>query len=258
MNCAKCGTPMPPGSEACPDCGLKIRQAPPSAQPQGGAPGGVAIPPMPGQPVPFQDRPGSTGAFAPGVQPPPPDPFAYSASPSDPYAQQVYSSPGEIPPLPPIVAPGGGPLKAKRDSSTRAIYILIGAVILAVAVTGVLYFTVLRRHEPTGPEATVQAFFVDVASGDLQGMKALCTPDGQLTQEQSDGLLSQCGPAGLFKIDNIKTSVSNLTPTSATVTVDDATMSAGGRSKKFSELTIGGLMKFDLVLVNGQWLIAGS
>lgn len=160
MNCAKCGMSMPPGSGTCPNCGLKIRQAPASSRPnatqplppqKGGAPGGAATPPMPGQPgqhVASQGPP--NGAFAPEVRPPPSDPYVYSASPSDPYAQQVYSSPGEIPPLPPIGGPGAVSYKAKGDSSGKMVYILIGAIVLVLLVVGVLYFTVMRKSGSGG------------------------------------------------------------------------------------------------------------
>jgi len=71
-------------------------------------------------------------------------------------------------------------------------------------------------------------------------------------------LQSMFGSGGIFKMSDFKTSVSNLTATSATVTVDDATMSAMGQSKKLSEIGQGGKMKFNLVLSNGQWLINDS
>lgn len=267
MHCAKCGTSMPPGSGACPDCGLKIKQAPASSQVNpvppppsqaGRTPGVATTPPMTGpqgQPVASQGPPNAT--FAPGVRPPPPDPYAYSASPSDPYAQQVYSSPGEVSQVPPIGGQPGHPVKVEGDSSGKLIFILVGAIVVVLAVVGVLYFTVMK-HPAAGPETTVQEFFTAAGNGDMQAVKALCTSDGQPTQAQWDTLQSQLGPSGMFKVSNIKTSVSNLTPTSATVTVDDATMSIGGQSKSFSELSIAGMMKFVLKLSSGQWLITGE
>jgi hypothetical protein len=267
MHCAKCGTSMPPGSVACPNCGLKIKQAPASSQvnpvrpppsQEGWTPGVAATPPMPGpqgQPVAGQGPPNA--AFAPGVQPPPPNPYASPASPSDPYAQHIYSSPGEVSRVPPIGGQPGHPVKVEGDTSGKLIFILVGAIVVVLAVVGVLYFTVMK-HPAAGPEPTVQEFFVDAANGDLQAVKALCTADGQPTQAQWDSLQSELGPNGMFKVSNVKTSVSNLTPTSATVTVDDATMTMGGQSKSFSELSIAGMMKFVVRLDNGKWLITGE
>lgn len=171
-------------------------------------------------------------------------------------------SPGESPPpppLPPLRGQGApGPVKSKGESSGKLVPILIGAIVLAVVVVGILAVTVMGKKTVSGPEATVQKFFTEMSSGNVSGMLALCTPDHQPTKDQVAMLQSMFGSGGIFKMSDFKTSVSNLTATSATVTVDDATMSAMGQSKKLSEIGQGGKMKFNLVLSNGQWLINDS
>jgi len=279
---------MTPGSAACPNCGLKLRQTsapvqPPQAQPPQAQP--PQVQPTPGHPTPLQRQTGGsglyssvgfqngpeapppqpppTGAFAPGAPAPgaPSSPYAFSAS-SDAYAQPSYMSPGESPPpppLPPLRGQGApGPVKSRGESSGKLVPILIGAIVLAVVVVGILAVTVMGKKTVSGPEATVQKFFTEMSSGNVSGMLALCTPDHQPTQDQVAMLQSMFGSGGIFKMSDFKTSVSNLTATSATVTVDDATMSAMGQSKKLSEIGQGGKMKFNLVLSNGQWLINDS
>ena len=135
------------------------------------------------------------------------------------------------------------------------LYGAIAAVVVAVAVVGVLYFTVMK-HGPAGPEATVQTFFTYAAKDDVQGMSALCTADAQPTQEDLAKMRVMFGPSGMCSVSDFKMSESNKTPTSVTVTVDDATMTVDGRSRKFSDLGIAGMLKINLKLINGQWLIA--
>jgi uncharacterized membrane protein YvbJ len=164
-------------------------------------------------------------------------------------------SPGEPPPLPPIQGLVEDPDKGRGKSTGKAVPILIGAIILVIVVVGILAVVVLGKKTVSGPEATVQKFFSELASGNAAGISALCTPDHQPRQDQLTILMGYFGSGGFFKISDFKTSVSNLTATSATVTVDDATFSAMGKSKKMSEMGTGGMWKFNLVLYNGQWLI---
>jgi len=119
MNCARCGSPMTPGTGACPSCGLKIRQAPGASQ----AP---------------------TGASPQGSQTiPPSGPPEYAPAPPGQFPQPVNLGPGGTPHLPPASAHRAPP-EAKSDSSRKMVYIIVGAMVLVLAVMGVLYFTVVK------------------------------------------------------------------------------------------------------------------
>ena len=246
MNCVRCGAQMPSGSAACPGCGLKIRQSPHAAQPPTG------------QPTPHQGPPAPAAPIAPVAQmsPPPSDPFAYTASPADPFAHPGYVSPGEVPPFSPMSGPLGAP-NQEKDSSGKIVYFLVGAIVLALAVVGVLYFTVLKKPDLSGPEAAGQAFFAAMSNGDVAAVQALYAPDSvptqeKLLQEMSD-LITCRGTSA--KIVNVKLSVSNRTATSAVLNVEDMTITASGRTASLSQM--GPVPKLDqkVVLLNGQWLL---
>jgi hypothetical protein len=276
---------MTPGIVACSNCGLKLKMPaapaqppqaqppqaqPPQAQPPSGRPGappqrqvgssgiysqigfqnGPGTPPR--QPGPQQGQPLPPGTPPPGA---PSDPYSYSAAPPDPYAQPGYMSPGEPPPLPPIHGLVTGPGKAGRESTGKAVPILIGAIILVIVIVGIMAVVVLGKKTVSGPEETVHKFFTELMNGDAKSISALCTPEHQPNPDQLAMLQGMFGAGGVMKLDNIKTSVSNLTATSATVTVVDATVSAAGKSVKLSDMGQGGKLTFALVLVNGQWMI---
>jgi len=244
--------PAPPEGYIRPQPGGYPPQAPGGFQPQG---------PPPGVP-PFQQGPG----MPPGAQPGP-----------------YYQSPGEIPPPPPgpYVSPGEVGLPGQyptygpgvnqygqaqaarpREGLPRALiaFILIGVLVIAGAAAS--YFMILKKHEPSAPEAAVLKYFEVLPTGDIAAIKAMFAPDAQPSDENLSYIQKALKLAPGVKYEDVKLATVSETATAATVQLKDFTVAVtmGGQTvrQNLSTFLGGAKVVINLKYENGQWLLVAN
>src|SRR5659263_174665 len=232
VNCLRCGNDIPEGSQSCPGCGLKLKAAPVPAVPQW-------VPPVPGQPTagqPAQAYPpaqGTGGPVAPatGGYPPAPPEGYIRPQPGGYPPQAPYVSPGEVglPGQYPAYGPGvnqyGQAQAARpREGLPRALiaFILIGVLVIAGAAAA--YFMILKKHEPSAPEAAVLKYFEVLPTGDIAAIKAMFAPDAQPSDENLSYIQKALKLAPGVKYEDVKLATVSETATAATVQLKDFTV----------------------------------
>jgi hypothetical protein len=195
---------------------------------------------------------------------PPPGPYYQSPGEIPPPPPGPYFSPGEIPPMGQYPPSGGdrygqAGVKQPGEGLPRALiaFILIGILVIAGAAGA--YFFVLKKHEPSGPEAAVLKYFEVLPTGNVEAIKAMFAPDAQPSQENLDYIAKALKMASGVKYQDVKLATLSETPTDATVQLKDLTVAVtmGGHAVKQNLAPFLGGAKIVIYVkyVNGQWLL---
>jgi hypothetical protein len=263
--------PAPPAYQqpAPPEYGQQAPPQSPPAPPEYGQP----APPQYGQPQP---PPAPPEYSAPGFAGTPAEVTRPLAAGEQQYAQPPYGSPGDafaVPPAPyappgqpPPPGPYGagpyGPGAAAPEGTKKlptALIAIIVAGLLVIGVTAAVYFLVLKKSTPGGPEATVLKYFEILPGGDEAAIKALFTPDSQPNAQSLQALSMVSKMGASIKYQDAQLEVVSKTETDAQVRLKDLTIvvNMAGQSvkQKLSTYTGASNMVITLKKVNGQWLI---